>query len=76
MKLINGVKHYLVHCYELNTNEKIKVYWNKNDFALAEHLAVMGGFCIIKNLGYFYHFENLKKTMKRLGAKAIKSFYK
>ena len=74
MKIINGVKKYLAHCYEINTGEKTPVYWSMREFEFAEHLCRMGGIGIIESKGYFYEFEQLKKTMKRLNKGEIKYY--
>lgn len=75
MKIINRVKKYLAHCYEINTNEKTRVYWSMGEFELAEHLCRMGGMCIISGKGYFYDFHKLKKTLKKVGLKTLRYYY-
>jgi hypothetical protein len=69
-------KRYLAHCYETKTKTKTNVHWTMNDFALAEHLCIMGGLGIFPGIGYVYEFETLKRTMKKLGLEAIRSFYR
>ena len=68
MRIINGKKKYIAHCYEINTGEKTSVYWSMKGFEFAEHLCRMGGLTIIENLGYIYDFNQLKKAMEKFGS--------
>ena len=66
MKTIKGVKKYIAHCYEIDTGEKIRVYWSEKEFAFAEHLCRRGGLSMIEGLGYVYYFDKLKEVMESL----------
>ena len=66
MKIINGQKRYLVHCFDIENNEKTRVYWSIKEMEFAQLLSVMGVMCIL-NDGYFYKLSELKKAMKKVG---------
>ena len=76
MKVINGVKKYLVKCHDIENNESIKVYWSSQDFAFAEYLAMRGFLGIIPGLGYVYKLSELQKGIHKLTPQIIQSFYK
>lgn len=67
---------YSVQCFEIDTNTKFTVQWDKNDLALAEFLCRSGGLGIIEGIGYVYDLKTLGDTMKRVGAEVMNSFYK